>query len=123
NVSSNWGTSQIHGTPNATNSISPRSNDLFLSTFKLTPTSVLVGDSINVTGVIKNPGLNNSTTFTYGIYLDANHNNIPEAGELLNSSNYGALNSGDSVTNSYRYTAADTGTKQFIGLVTYAADE
>ena len=123
NVSTNWGSSLIRSTPNATNSISPRNNDLILSTFKLTPTSVLVGDSINVKGVIKNAGANNATSFSYSIYLDVNHDNIPQPSEIINTSNYGSLNASDSIVNSYKYTTADTGTKQFIGKVVYPADE
>jgi hypothetical protein len=121
----NWGSSvdPSKGTPNRKNSITPKQNDLNLKSFLITPEFPLTGDSLKFNCLIKNTGLNPASGYTYGIYKDINFDSIAQLSELLYQTSPAALSSNDSISILYSIPNIDSGKKQYIGKIVYAADE
>ena len=125
NDSTNWGSSvdPQKSTPNRLNSITPLPNDLSLSSFLITPSFPLVGDTLKLDFTIKNIGINAANNFSLKIYNDLNFDSIPQQSELINTQNYTSLNPNDSLLYTYSITNIDSGRKQFIGYVDYSLDD
>ncbi len=125
NLSSNWGTSldPLKGTPDRVNSLTPKSDDLYLKSFAITPASPLVGDSLKLDLWIKNIGLNAASNYTLNIYKDVNYDSVPQPSELLVSQPFtAALNANDSTEYVYHIAGIDSGKKQYIGKIIYTPD-
>jgi len=126
NLQSNWGTSldPLKATPNRTNSLTPKANDLILKSFVILPAQPNIGDSLKLEFTIKNIGLNPATNFTLGIYKDSNFDSIPSPTELLLNQPFAiTLNQNDSTTFIYNIANIDSGKKQYIGNVVFVLDE
>ncbi|MCE1164295.1 MAG: lamin tail domain-containing protein [Bacteroidetes bacterium] len=126
NSSSNWGTSldPSKGTPDRVNSLTPKTDDLILKSFVITPSSPLVGDTLKLDFWIKNIGLNAASGYSLNIYRDANFDSIPDPSELINAYAFtSTLNANDSTEYTYRIAGIDSGKKQYIGKVIYTPDQ
>jgi len=122
----NWGTSVDFqkSTPNRLNSVTPKLYDLYLSSFKFTPQAPKAGDTLNLNFQIKNPGINPAGNFFLNIFRNANLDSVIRPSDLIHAQNFSpfVLNPNDSMTYSYSITGIDSGLKQFIGKIVYAAD-
>lgn len=125
NKPENWGTSvnPSRATPGFENSLTPKSHDLLLKSFEITPLFPVKGDSLRLEFIIKNAGINAADNFEVSIYDDRNFDSIYQGNELLSLKSFQQLNQNDSLTDSFLVTAADTGYKQFITSIKYSDDD
>ncbi len=126
NQQTNWGSSvaSAGATPNLRNSISPLSNDLALNIISFSNNSPLIGSSLQITANVKNRGTIAAPIYTVSFYDDYNKDGNQTPNELINTVNSGgALNPGDSANLNTSKTMDSLGLRQFIAVVTYAADE
>jgi len=125
NNSSNWGTSidVQKSSPNRLNSLTPKSFDLYLSSFTFLPASPKAGDTLSLTFQIKNIGLNSANGFSLNIYKNPLLDSIAKPSDIIYTQNFvTALNANDSVSFTYNVNGLDSGLKQFIGKVVYSQD-
>lgn len=125
NNSANWGNSidVQKSSPNRLNSLTPKSYDLYLSSFTYLPASPKAGDTLSLTFQIKNIGLNNASNFSLNIYKNPSLDSIAKPSDLIYTQNFvTTLNSNDSVFYTYNVIGIDSGLKQFIGKVVYSPD-
>ena len=126
NQQSNWGTcvSSVGATPNKVNSLTPKPNDLALNKITFSRTLPSLGDTLGIIAQVKNRGLNSAPSYTVAFYDDYNKDSIPTPNELKATVNStGSLNAGDSVNITYSQILDSAGTRQYIAVVNYAADE
>ncbi len=124
NSVANWKNSiSLHGTPGFKNSVSPLDYDLKIEFNVQSPVQPLQGDSINVTIVILNSGLNDAQNFVVNLYDDSNSDSIGQNDELLFTNNYVLLTNGDSIVLSKNIYADTAGVYSFIAEVIYTLDE
>lgn len=126
NQQSNWGTSTaIAGaTPNLTNSLSPRNNDLSLNIIFFSNNNPVIGTNLTIFANVKNLGLLPAAAYTVSFYEDYNRDTIPTPNELITTVNSpGVLNAGDSVNLSASDLLDSLGIRQYIAKVDYTLDE
>ena len=125
NLQSNWGTciDPNKATPNRSNSLTPKQNDLILKSFVIAPANPIVGDNLNFNIEVKNIGLNSANNFSVKLFRDVNFDSIPQPGELMTSQIYTSLNINDSLFFAYAVAATDSGLKQFIAYIDFPSDE
>ena len=99
NNSLNWNSSnsKYFGTPGKINSITQKRNDLEISFVKTPFPYAVMGEYFQILFQVKNIGINIQSDFEVEIFYDSNHNLETENDELLKSTSYGNLFSGDSV--------------------------
>lgn len=123
--SSNWGSSidVQKSSPNRLNSLTPKSYNLYLSSFTYLPASPKAGDSLNLTFQIKNIGLNSASNFSLNIYKNQALDSVVKPADLIYTQNFiNVLNANDSISYTYKVSSIDSGLKQFIGKVIYSQD-
>ncbi|MBM4158254.1 MAG: hypothetical protein FJ216_05675 [Ignavibacteria bacterium] len=125
NLQTNWSTciDISKGTPNRTNSVTPKLNDLILKSFDIFPSFPKINDTLNLKFLIKNSGLNPANNFTLNIFKDLNFDSIPQPAEIINTNNFSLLNPNDSIYYNYHIPSIDSGLKQYIGKIIYPPDE
>lgn len=126
NQQSNWGTcvSPFGATPNRVNSLTPKPNDLALSSIAFSRPLPAIGDTLGITAAVKNRGLNQATSYTVSFYDDYNRDSIPNPAELkITINSAGTLNPGDSANYTYSQILDSAGFRQYIAVVTYALDD
>ena len=124
NNSSNWSTSVdfLKATPDRKNSVTPKQFDLFLKSFFITPLFPTEDDTLKMEFTIKNTGINTAGNFYLNIFEDANFDSISQNNELLQSRQFGVLNSDDSLKYNFTVYENDTGKKQFIAVIVFPGD-
>lgn len=124
NLFSNWGSSIdfLLSTPNRQNSITPKSFDLYLKTFSISPIFPSSGETLQMDFIIRNSGLNAAANFLLNIYNDTNKDSVGQSEEIINSQSFQSLISFDSISYNFTIQNIDTGLKQFIAKVIYAND-
>lgn len=125
NEAGNWGISKNSdgATPGEINSLSPKEQDLIISTLSASPSFIVDSDNAQITMNTKNLGSENASSFEVKIYYDANTNNTAEASEEIFSQTYNSLTSGDSIVSNITMSNLSIGSYQLIGKVTYAVDQ
>ncbi|HAX48057.1 MAG TPA: hypothetical protein DCX92_03640 [Bacteroidetes bacterium] len=126
NLQTNWGTSiaSAGATPNLRNSLSPLSNDLTLNIISFSNNNPLIGTNLQINANVKNRGSLPAATYSVSFYDDYNKDGNPTPNELINTVNSSSpLNAGDSADFNTSKVMDSLGLRQFIAVVTYAADE
>ena len=125
NNPANWGssTSSNKATPGSINSITPKDNDLTISSFKSENDYGIIGDEIQFTVVVKNIGLNTLSNYTINIFRDANKDSIAQQSELISSQNGLVINPQDSSTFNFSTTDFIAGNNIFISIVNAVPDD
>ncbi len=96
NSTSNWANSLVvNGTPGGPNSVSPKENDLAVTSIQSIPSAPILNDTVAVKAMIKNLGLNLAQNFAVNFSYDLDGDSIPELN--LPSVNITSLNSKDSI--------------------------
>ncbi len=97
NISSNWASSLDieQSTPGRINSRTPKQNDLLISDLLFTPRFPTLGDNVNISAKIKNPGSQRSLSFDVRFYIDSDSNNVVD--HLLGIAIGNNLESSDSI--------------------------
>jgi hypothetical protein len=123
--SPNWGTSEsIHGaTPGYINSITPKEYDLKITAFSSENIFGIIGESITVTAMIKNIGLQNAESFSLEFYNDLNFDSIPQPGELINEIFASPLISNDSASYSFSFNGFRAGNNLLLALIDFPPDD
>lgn len=97
NSASNWANSLvINGTPGGLNSVSPKEYDLALTSIRFSPQAPVLNDTISISAMIKNLGLNAAQNFNVKFSYDIDGDSIPDVNLLPVSITN--LNSKDSLT-------------------------
>lgn len=123
-LQTNWANSLItNGTPGFTNSVTPVSFDLQLTSLTFYPINPVQGSDVNIFAKVKNLGSNTAVNYSVEIYNDANIDSIPDPGELIFSQNYANLTSSDSIEVVTAINNAQVGTYQIIARVVFLQDE
>ncbi len=79
NFASNWANSLvINGTPGGANSVSPKEYDLGVTSIFFSPPAPVLNDSISISAMIKNFGLNAAQNFNIKFSYDINGDSIPD---------------------------------------------
>ncbi len=121
---SNWENSfQTNGTPGERNSVTPLGNDLSFHSITINPAIPIMGDDVQVTGLIKNNGTNTAQTFSIEIYNDINLDSSGSQQELIFSQTFSNLLPGDSMTINTSINSANEGSYQLIGKINFPEDE
>lgn len=121
---SNWANSLVsNGTPGFTNSVTPLSYDLIVSSLVFNPPQPILGEDVSVSTTIKNKGVLSANNFSIVIYNDTNFDSIGQANELIFSQSYSNLVSGDSITASTILSSLAVGSYQIISKVNFNEDE
>lgn len=126
NQQSNWGSciDLLKATPGRLNSITPKQFDLQLKSFTIFPLSPNAGDTLKLNFTIKNSGLNPASNYLLNVYNDLNLDSIPVQSELIHSNSFSTvLSINDTIYYTFRFHPADSGRKQYIGLVYWAPDQ
>jgi hypothetical protein len=125
NEQTNWGTSlsTSKATPGSTNSLTPKDNDLAISSFKSLTDFGIVGEEIQFEVKVKNLGLNNSQNFILNLYRDANHDSVAQQLELISSQNGSPTNQNDSSSFNFSTNNFVGGENIFIALIDIAIDD
>lgn len=126
NQQSNWGSSVDiqKSTPGRLNSLTPKQYDLQLRSFTIIPVSPNAGDTLKLNFTIRNTGLNPASNFSLNIYNDVNFDSIPIQSELIKSNVFiPSLNTNDTINYTYLIPSADSGKRQYIGVVLWAPDQ
>ena len=126
NQQPNWGTSldPSGATPNRTNSLTPKQNDLIVNYISFNPASPIVGDSLHITANIKNLGILPANNYSVNFYEDFNRDSIPVAGELFYTYNsVQPLVNNDSISITTVRRLDSLGLRIFIVKVSFAPDE
>lgn len=121
----NWGSSISNNkaTPGSVNSITPKDNDLTISSFKSENDFGIIGDEILFNVIVKNIGLNNSANFSVNLYRDLNADSIAQQSELISSQVGLMINPGDSSSFNFITTDFVDGKNIFIAIVDAALDD
>jgi len=121
----NWGssTSINKATPGIINSITPKDNDLTISSFKSENDYGIIGDEILFNVVVKNIGLNALSNYTINLFRDANKDSIAQQSELISSQNGLVINPQDSSMFNFSTTDFVDGNNIFIALVDAVPDD
>ena len=121
----NWGTSiSINkATPGTPNSLTPKDNDLAISSFKSLTDFGIVGEEIQFEVVAKNIGLNPSTNFVINLYRDANQDSIIQQSELISSQSGNSINQNDSSAFNFITNNFVSGKNIFIAFVEISVDD
>jgi len=124
NSSSNWENShQINGTPGGRNSVTPLNNDLVYNSLSFSPVVPINGDDVQISGIIKNRGINAVQSFSVEIYNDADFDSSGSSQELIFSQFFNNLLPDDSVTVNTIINSAITGNYQILGKAIFIDDE
>ncbi len=125
NQQSNWGSSQslLKATPGRVNSITPKENDLAVTSFKPVTEFGILGEEISFELTVKNQGLLNSPNYSVSFFIDANADSIPQQSELLLTINQSSLLSGDSTMINFNTNSFIEGNNYFIALINASPDD
>ncbi len=121
----NWGSSiSINkATPGSINSITPKDNDLTISSFKSENDYGIFNEEIQFEIVVKNIGLNTSSNFNVNLYRDANADSIAQPSEFISTQNGLLINPGDSSSFNFITTDFIDGNNIFISFVDVVPDD
>ncbi|HPI38124.1 MAG TPA: lamin tail domain-containing protein [Ignavibacteriaceae bacterium] len=124
-ASSNWktSTSMNKATPGRKNSVTPKENDLTVSSFKPEMNFGIIGEAVNLTAIVKNIGVENSVNFVIKFYNDVNSDSIPQPGELINQFSGNGLTPLDSSIFELSVTGFLVGRNNYIAVVETSIDE
>ncbi|MBM4175779.1 MAG: hypothetical protein FJ213_06345 [Ignavibacteria bacterium] len=79
NSASNWANSLvINGSPGGSNSVSPKEYDLGVTSIFFSPSAPVLNDTISISAMIKNLGLNPAQNFSVKFSYDTNGDSIPD---------------------------------------------
>lgn len=122
---SNWGTSQsiFKATPGRINSITPKNNDLAITSFKPKNLFGIIGEDVVFKVIIKNRGLLSSPNFVLFFYNDTNADSIPQPNELLSEINGLSLARLDSISIDLITNVFMLNNNYFIAVVDVSPDE
>jgi hypothetical protein len=125
NDPANWSSSISlnKATPGTTNSITPKDNDLTISSFKSLTEFGIVGEEIQFEVVAKNIGLNPSTNFVINLYRDANQDSVIQQSELISSQSGNSINQNDSSAFNFITNNFVSGKNIFIAFVEISVDD
>ena len=120
----NWLTCEsiYNATPGQTNSVTPKENDLKIARFENSGYAVL-GEPAEFKITIKNSGLTSSPAYYISLYHDINKDSAAQSSELISSTNYGTLNSGDTSVCILYAMNFDEGQNYFIAKVNASPDD
>ncbi len=122
---SNWGTTEsiYKGTPGRTNSLTPKENDLRISSFTSLKPYGIIGEEIKIYVNVKNSGIINSGNYLLELFNDSNEDSIAQAGELVNTVNGSTVLSGDSVLQEFQLNVFAEGANYLIAVIENTPDE
>ena len=124
NSLSNWSNSlNANGSPGGRNSVTPLNDDLAFSSLSINPVIPVSGDDVQITGIIKNRGINTAQNYSVEIYNDINFDSTGTPQELIFSQSLTNLLSNDSVSVNTIISSAGEGNYQLIGRVIFTGDE
>ncbi len=124
NSASNWENSlPLNGTPGGRNSVTPLNNDLVFNSLSFSPSVPINGDDVEITGIIKNLGINVAQSYSVEIYNDADLDTSGSPQELIFSQSFNNLLPDDSVTVNTIINSAAAGNYQILGKVIFINDE
>ncbi|RPI75276.1 MAG: hypothetical protein EHM47_03055, partial [Ignavibacteriales bacterium] len=124
NSQGNWANAlKINGTPGAGNSVTPLNYDLVFSSLTINPEIPVNGEDIQISGIIKNNGINPAANYTVEIFNDLNYDSTGTPSELIFSQLFSSLSSNDSIIISEVLNSSAEGDYQLIGVVTFNEDE
>lgn len=113
NFVQNWLNSHCtNGTPGKYNSVSPKENNISISTITFTPDYLKLYDTLHIKAVIKNKGLNDQNNFFVQFFNDVNKDSLLSFDEIINTKFIPSLLSYDSVEVQFDFVADEA--KQFI---------
>ncbi|QQS35576.1 MAG: lamin tail domain-containing protein [Ignavibacteriales bacterium] len=125
NQQANWGSSQSlsKATPGRVNSLTPKENDLSVSSFKPVTEFGILGEYIYFDLIVKNRGVITSPSYSVSFFNDVNADSIPQQSELLSTLNQLPLLSNDSITITYNTNSFIEGHNHFIALINVTPDD
>ncbi len=124
NSSTNWGnSSSLNGTPGFTNSLTPVTFDLTITSLKISPSNPIENDNVNIIATIRNIGINSAENFSVEIYNDINFDSVSSQNELLNKFDNLSLSRNDSLELSSTIVNAPSEKYQIIAQIIFPLDE
>ena len=125
NLQSNWGTSPSinKATPGMINSITPKDFDLKISSFSPENDFGIIGEKINFTIQVSNPGLNNSGNFIVKIFRDINTDSVAQQNEQMGEIPGSSILSGDSIRVHFQTADFIKGNNYFIVYIETGTDQ
>ncbi len=125
-LQSNWGTSRSanRSTPGERNSLSRKDRDLALDSLSVVPALPVVGDTVRLVALVRNPGRETISSFASKLYEDTNGDSLAQPQELLQTLVHTTtLQPLDSLVLTLSVPNLPAGTYQFILHVGVAGDE
>lgn len=121
----NWGTSQsiFRATPGYVNSLTPKDNDLKISSFTAKNDFTLIGEQAEFEINILNKGLNASQNYLVNIFNDVSKDSVPQTSEMIGQVNGTSLISGDSSRIDFITTNFAQGKNYFIAKLEVVPDD
>jgi hypothetical protein len=121
----NWGTSQsiFKATPDYVNSLTPKANDLRISSFISDRKFAIIGEQADFKVKVFNNGLNSSSGYQLHFFNDINRDSIPQLSELVGQLFENSLLSGDSSIVSFSTINFVSGKNYFIAKLEVVPDD
>lgn len=125
NQQTNWGSSQslFKATPGRVNSITPKQNDLAITSFKPVTEFGITGEEISFEISVKNRGILTSQNFELLFYHDVDGDSIPQQSELISTTNGLPLSQSDSIIVQLNTSSFTQGNNYFIAVVNVSPDD
>ena len=121
----NWQTScsRLNATPGMLNSVTPKDNDLAISSFTTKKKTALIGQPFEIEIIVRNKGKNIASYFTLNLYKDLNADSIAQQNELLKTFNETGLMPSDSSKIYFEVNEFSAGKNYLIAEIKYNNDE
>lgn len=124
NSPDNWANAiQFDGTPGFINSVAPIEFDLAIGSFYSPKEFGLIGEEIELKGVVKNFGTANANEYSLVIYFDENSDTIFSESEIINELGGDAILPGDSAEFTININSLIEGQNLFYAEVKFSLDQ
>jgi len=124
NSPDNWDNAiQLDGTPGSINSVAPIEFDLAIDSFYSTKEFGLIGEEIELQGIVKNFGTEKVDEYSLFIYFDENGDTIFSESEIINELSGDMILSGDSAEFTINVNSLIEGQNLFYAEVEFSFDQ
>ncbi|RPI66152.1 MAG: hypothetical protein EHM47_17340, partial [Ignavibacteriales bacterium] len=122
--SENWTTcvNMYRATPGFINSVTPKNNDISISSFRTYQEYGIVGEQVNFVLSVKNTGKNITGNFNISVYKDIDSDSIINSSEEIKIFTAGIIVPGDSLIFDFQFAEFNAGDNHFIARI-FSNDE
>lgn len=123
-LQTNWANSFVtSGTPGFTNSVTPLSFDLQLSSISFLPSNPIQGNDVNIFISVKNSGISQADSYSIEIFNDENKNSVAEISENIFTQSFSNLLPYDSISITTILNSLPADLYQIIAVVNFVDDQ